>query len=290
MNAKLAAVVSMDNKYGGTQDLQGHAAALADETVHLQNTHTASSRIRSELYGVAAAFTASAMWAAIDGRRLTEAEPFLNKAVTLAGLANNRAVLYRVWGHAAIMYRHLGRPADAVAAGEAARATSITRSDPLYASLAMARLATFHADSGDSRSALRAIGLAQASFDRADQAKHRPPWMGFYDQAELDSLATFAYLRLRRWEDAERHAHRCLAGLRPDLERNHALTYANLALAQLGQGDIEPAVAAARTVPDGMARHGRVAVLLNDFTTRLTALAPRSSEITAWLEHRKAAA
>jgi tetratricopeptide (TPR) repeat protein len=290
MNAKLAAVVSMDNKYGGTQDLQEHAAALADETVHLQNTHTASSRIRSELYGVAAAFTASAMWAAIDGRRLTEAEPFLNKAVTLAGLANNRAVLYRVWGHAAIMYRHLGRPADAVAAGEAARATSITRSDPLYASLAMARLATFHADSGDARSALRAIGLAQASFDRADQGKHRPPWMGFYDQAELDSLATFAYLRLGRWEDAEHHAHRCLAGLRPDLERNHALTYANLALAQLGQGDIEPAVAAARTVPDGMARHGRVAVLLNDFTTRLTALAPRSSETTTWLEHRKAAA
>lgn len=180
MNAKLAAVVSMDNKYGGTQELQQHAAALSEETVRLQNAHTASSRIRSELYGVAAALTASAMWAAIDGRRLEEAEPYLNQAVTLAGLANNRHVLYRVWGHAGIMYRHLGRPADAVAVGEAARSTSITRSDPLYASLALARLATFHADMKDDRSALRSIGLAQASFDRADQTKHRPPWMGFY--------------------------------------------------------------------------------------------------------------
>lgn len=290
MNAKLAAVVSMDNKYGGTQELQRHAAALAEETVRLQNTHIASSRIRSELYGVAAAFTASAMWAAIDGRRLTEAEPYLNQAVTLAGLANNRHVLFRVWGHAGIMYRHLGRPADAVAAGEAARATSITRSDPVYASLALARLATFHADMGDDRSALRAIGLAQAGYDRADQARHRPPWMAFYDQAELDSLATFAYLRLGKWEAAERHAHRCLAGLRPDLERNRALTYANLALAQLGQGDIEPAVAVARNVPAGMAGHGRVSMLLNDFTTRLKAVAPRSSETAAWLEHRRAAA
>ncbi|MGW1675567.1 hypothetical protein [Streptomyces sp. NPDC002324] len=78
MNAKLAAVVSMDNRYGGTRELQQHAAGLAEETVKLQNSYAASTRIRSELYGVAAAFTASAMWAAIDGRRLTEAEPYLN--------------------------------------------------------------------------------------------------------------------------------------------------------------------------------------------------------------------
>ncbi|MCX5182625.1 Tat pathway signal protein [Streptomyces sp. NBC_00268] len=290
MNAKLAAVVAMDNKYGGTRELQQHAAALATETVELQNSHAASTRIRSELYGVAAAFTASAMWAAVDGRRLDEAEPYLDRAVTLAGLANNRYILFRVWGHAGIMYRHLGRPADAIRAAEVARSQSITRNDPLYASLALARLATFHADAGDVRSSLRAIGLAQASYDRADRAKHRPPWMGFYDQAELDSLSTFALLRLRKWEDAERTAYRCLAGLRPDLERNRALTYANLAHAQLGQGDIEPAIAAARTVAPGMARHGRVGMLLDSFTTQLTAVAPRSPETVAWQEHRRAAA
>ncbi|MFD8423509.1 Tat pathway signal protein [Streptomyces sp. NPDC059668] len=290
LNAKLAAVVSMDNAYGGTVELQRHAAALAEETVRLQNSHTASARIRSELYGVAAAFTASAMWAAIDGRRLDQAEPYLDRAITLAGLANNRFILFRAWGHAGIMYRHLGRPADAIAAAEAARGISITRSDPFYASLAFARLATFHADAGDARSSQRAIGLAQDSYDRADQGKHRPPWMGFYDQAELDSLATFANLRLRRWEAAERHAHRCLASLRPDLERNRALTYANLALAQLGQGDIEPAVAAARTVAPSMARQGRVGGLLDSFTTQLAIVAPRSSDTAAWHEHRRAAA
>lgn len=154
----------------------------------------------------------------------------------------------------------------------------------------MARLATFHADMGDERSALRAIGLAQSNFDRADLTKHRPPWMAFYDQAELDSLATFAHLRLGKWEDAEQHAHRCLRGLRPELQRNRGLTYANLALAQLGQGDIEPAVAAARKVPAAMAGNGRVRTLLDNFTTQLTTIAPRTSETTAWLEHRRAAA
>ncbi|MEU4166123.1 Tat pathway signal protein [Streptomyces sp. NPDC026665] len=290
LNAKLAAVVSMDNAYGGTVELQQHAAALAEETVHLQNTHTASSRIRSELYGVAAAFTASAMWAAIDGRRLDQAEPYLDRAITLAGLANNKLIMFRAWGHAGIMYRHLGRRADAIAAAEAARSLGVTRSDPFYASLAWARLATFHADSGDARASVRAIGLAQDSYDRADHAKHRPPWMGFYDQAELDSLATFANLRLRNWTAAERHAHRCLTTLRPDLDRNRALTYANLALAQLGQGDIEPAVAAARTVAPGLARHGRVGGLLEAFTTQLTAVAPRSPDTAAWHEHWRTAA
>ncbi|MGW3633472.1 Tat pathway signal protein [Streptomyces sp. NPDC005122] len=290
MNAKLAAVVAMDNKYGGTAELQRHAAALAKETVDLQNSHAASTRIRSELYGVAAAFTASAMWAAVDGRRLDEAEPYLDRAVTLAGLANNRFILFRVWGHAGIMYRHLGRPADAIRAAEIARSQSVTRSDPLYASLALARLATFHADAGDVRSAQRSIGLAQASYDRSDKAKYRPPWMGFYDQAELDSLATFALLRLRKWEDAETHAYRCLTGLRPDLERNRSLTYANLALAQLGQGDLEPAIEAARTVPAGMARQGRVRMLLNGFTTQLNAVAPHSPHTASWHQHRKAAA
>ncbi|MGW1966638.1 Tat pathway signal protein [Streptomyces sp. NPDC001935] len=289
LNAKLAAVVSMDNAYGGTVELQQHAAGLAEETVRLQNAHTASSRIRSELYGVAAAFTASAMWAAIDGRRLNEAEPYLDKAITLAGLANNRHIAYRAWGHAGIMYRHLGRRADAIAAAEAARGMSITRADPFYASLAFARLATFHADAGDARASLRAIGLAQDSYDRSDQDKHRPPWMGFYDQAELDSLATFANLRLGRWEAAEHHAHRCLAALRPDLERNRGLTYANLALAQLGQGDIEPAVESARAVAPDMARRGRVGGLLDSFTTQLTTVAPRSEATAAWHEHRRAA-
>ncbi|RZU28303.1 hypothetical protein EV284_6469 [Streptomyces sp. BK022] len=290
LNAKLAALVSMDNRYGGTRQLQQHAAALAEESADLPNQHIASSRIRSECYSVAAAFTASAMWAAIDGRRLDEAEPYLNRAVTLAGLANNHAILYRVWGHAGIMYRHLGRHADAVAAGEAARSTPITRADPLYASLALARLATFHADMADERGAVRAIKLAQSAYERADRSKHRPPWMAFYDQAELDSLATFAYLRLGRCEDAERHAHRCLGKLRPDLERNRSLTYANLALAQLGQREVETAVASARKIPADMARHGRVHVLLNDFTRRLTSIAPTSSDTTAWLEHRREAA
>ncbi|MFB9456632.1 hypothetical protein [Streptomyces antimycoticus] len=49
LNGKLAALVAMDDRYGGTLDLERHAAALARETLSLQQSGAASSRIRSEL-------------------------------------------------------------------------------------------------------------------------------------------------------------------------------------------------------------------------------------------------
>ncbi|MDT0542505.1 MULTISPECIES: Tat pathway signal protein [Streptomyces] len=286
LNEKLAAVVAMDDRYGGTPQLEQHALSLAQETLDLQQRGTASSRIRSDLYAVASAFTSSAMWAAIDGRRLDAAQGHLNQAVTLAGLAGDSTVQFRVWGHAGSLYRQLGRYADAMAASEASRATAITRRDPLFTSLALARLAVDHADSGDARAALRAIDQAQDAFDRADHSPSRPTWMRFFDQAELDSLALFAHLSLGKWAEAEHHAHRCLTRLRPDLERNRALTHANLALAQLGQGDIEPAVASAMTVAAEMAHQGRVRKLLGEFTYRLNAMAPKTPEARAWRDHR----
>ncbi|ADI10704.1 hypothetical protein SBI_07584 [Streptomyces bingchenggensis BCW-1] len=286
LNDRLAAVVSKDDRYGGTPELEQHALVLARETLDLQQRGTASSRIRSELYAVASAFTSSAMWAAIDGRRLDAAQGHLNQAVTLAGLAENSVVQFRVWGHAGSLYRQLGRHADAMAASEASRATAITRRDPLFTSLALARLAVDHADSGDATAALRAVDQAQDAFDRADHFLSRPAWMHFFDQAELDSLALFAHLSLGRWAEAEHRAHRCLTRLRPGLMRNRALTHANLALAQLGQGAIEPAVASAMTVAPEMAQQGRVRELLGEFTHRLNAMAPRTPEARAWRDHR----
>ncbi|GAB2720284.1 hypothetical protein [Kitasatospora kifunensis] len=63
-----------------------------------------------------------------------------------------------------------------------------------------------------------------------------------YDQAELDSLGLAAHLSLGRYEEAEAHARRSLAQLRPHMKRSSAITGARLARAQLGMaGDSEQA-------------------------------------------------
>ncbi|WP_181785463.1 Tat pathway signal protein [Streptomyces phytophilus] len=287
LTAKLADLVASDNRHGGTQAVEARAVRLAAQTLDLQQTSIASQRVRGELYSLAAAFTSSAMWAAIDGRRLDEATQHLNKAVTLAGLSADPAVQFRVWGHAGALYRQLGRSTDALAADDAARSTPITRRDPLYASLAHARTAVHHADDGNTPAARRSLDHAQHALDRADPDAHRPPWMAFYDQAELELLALTTHLTLGRWAEAEAHAHRNLTLLRHDFQRNRALALAHLAHAQLGQDDLEPAVTTALKVP-AETRHGRISGLLDAFGRRLTRVAPRAAETRQWLEAQAA--
>ncbi|WP_410538123.1 Tat pathway signal protein [Streptomyces sp. KL2] len=289
MQAKLTGWTKMEDRYGGTLQLEKHAAALTQETLNLLENGSASSRIRSELYTVAAAFSNSAMWAAIDGRRPREAEQHLNRTVTLAGLSGDPATEFRVWGHASILYKQRGRRADALAATERSRAV-VARRDPFYVSLALARIGISHAERGDARKARLYLDNAQKAFDRADKNARRPTWIDFYDQAELDHLAMIAHLRMGNHPEAESHAHRSLSGLRPDFERNRALVNANLAVAQLGQGDLEPAVSTARSIPSELAGHGRVRKILGDFTTRITEIAPRSRETHDWKTYYKAVA
>lgn len=284
-SAKLAGWIAMDNKYGGTSELERLAAQHAQRVIELQQHSVASQRVRSALYTVAAAFSNNSMWAAVDGQRLDIAQQHLYQTVTLAGLSNDASTQLRVWGHAAILYKQLGRPTDALAAAEVSRSNPITRRDPFYASLTTARVACYHAQAGEKTSALRGLDLAQAALSRCDTQVQRPSWTGFYDQAELDHLAMLAHLNMHSWVAAEQHAHRSLAYLRPGMERNRALVHAHLALAQLGQGDIEPAVASAQSVPVAMAERGRIRKLLNTFSLRLGALAPDSIENRNWTDH-----
>lgn len=281
---KLAEVVAADDREGGTKAVEDTALAYADKAIDLQRRGSASQRVRGLIFSAAATFTSSAMWAAIDGRRLHDAQQHMHQAITLAGLSGDAAVQFRVWGHAGALYRQLGQYTHALASDAAAKSTSVTRRDPLYVSLAHARTAVHHADLRDRTAALRSLGHAQDALDRADQSGPRLPWMRFYDQAELELLALIANFALGRWAEAEAHAHRNLALLRPDLKRNRALALVHLAHAQLGQGALGHGVATAEAIPAD-ARHGRTGRLLTAFGARLKVMAPDAPETRAWADH-----
>lgn len=285
LRAELAAWTSAENQYGGTPGLEQRAADLTDRVIALQQEHSASTRIRSELYTVGAAFSNSAMWAAIDGRRLDSAQIHLDKTIRLAGLSGDSGTQFRVWNHASILFQHLKRPTDAVAAAQRAQASAITRRDPLFTSLVMARLAVNHAELGEGRNTMRYLDLAQKALNRADPHRHRPTWIDFYDQAELDHLAMLAHVHLQHWPDAEKHAHRSLAYLRPDLKRNSALVSAHLAVAQLGQNELEQALATAQGISKEMVRHARVRKLMDRFAQQVITLDPHNSEARDWQAH-----
>ncbi len=287
LQSRFSEIIASDHRHGGQLGIEQQAAALADEALNLQNAGSASQRVRSNLYASAAAFRSSAMWAAIDGRRYDDAKAHMREAQSLAEMSGDQAIKFRIWSHAGTMYRHMGRPADALAANDVARNLHLTRRDPLFASLGMARQGAIHGTAQDRTGTRRAFEQAQDALLRADPADYRPVWMlAFYDQAELDSLALSAHLALGDYPTAEYHAHRCLSALRPHMVRSRAITSTRLAHAQLAQGDAEAATATAMKVPaDAATQHARVSRMLQEFGAALRATAPGSTTIRIWTEH-----
>jgi tetratricopeptide (TPR) repeat protein len=287
---RFAEIIASDHRHGGQRGIEQRAAALADEALNLQNSGSATQRVRNSLYACAASFRSSAMWAAIDGRRYDDAKAHMREAQALAEMSGDQAIKFRIWSHAGAMYRHMGRPADALAANDVARNLHITRRDPMFASLGLARQAAIHGAAQDRNGTSRAYNQAQDAMERADSEAHRPVWLlAFYDQAELDSLALSAHLALGDYPTAEFHAHRCLANLRPHMVRSRAITTTRLAHAQLAQGDAEAATATALKVPATAAtQHARVSRMLQEFGAALRATAPGSPPVHTWTEHTAA--
>ncbi len=287
LNKRFAEIIASDHRHGGQLGIEQRAAALADEALNLQNSGSATQRVRSNLYASAAAFRSSAMWAAIDGRRYDVAKAHMREAQALAEMSGDQAIKFRIWSHAGTMYRHMGRPADAFAANDVARNLHIARRDPLFACLGHARQAATLGLTGDTAAVRHALGCAQDALERADPNLARPVWMAAVrDGAELETLALSAHLRLGNFEQAESHAHRSLTLLRPQMQRDRAINTARLAHAQLGQGAADAATATAMKVPAQAAtQHARVTRMLQEFGAALRATAPGSSTVQTWTEH-----
>ncbi|MFG2883935.1 XRE family transcriptional regulator [Streptomyces sp. NPDC048297] len=287
LKKRFADIIASDHRHGGQLSLERQAAALADKALNLQNAGTATQRVRGNLYAAAAAFRSSAMWAAIDGRRYGDAKAHMREAQALAEMSGDQAIKFRIWSHTGTMYRHMGRPADALAANDVARNLHITRRDPMFASLGLARQTAIQGLAQDRTGTHRAFDQAQDAMFRADPGAFRPVWMlAFYDQAELDSLALSANLSLGDYQTAEFHAHRCLSELRPHMVRSRAIATTRLAHAQLAQGEVDAATATAMRVPaDAATQHARVSRMLQEFGAALRATAPGSPTVQTWTEH-----
>jgi transcriptional regulator with XRE-family HTH domain len=240
-----ADLVQADNEGQTGIRLETRALAHAQHALDLQAVGQASMRVRRRLYYLAAAFTGTALWAAIEAQEQQRAQGHLNKAMTLAGMAGSSELQMRLWGHAAVLSIQQRHMHDALAAAEAGRRANVCRNDALFRSLAGARLAGILAAVGEDSAALRTLAHAEKTYDRANTDEGRPTWMSFFDRAELNGLAALVMARLGRHAEAEAHLHRTLSLLRPDFHRNRAYYTIHLALAQLAQGEADQAMSTA---------------------------------------------
>ncbi|MGW8994124.1 hypothetical protein ACWGRF_29940 [Streptomyces zhihengii] len=222
LEANFARLIHADNTAGLSVDLETRALAHAQHALDLMAIGAATERVRKRLYALAAAFTGTALWAAIDRMEPDRAGRHLDRGLRLARLSGDTAMEMRLWGHASVLYVQQRRLPDAVAAAEMSSTTHVCRRDPLFRSLAAARLAAVHAQAGERAAAHRALSRADAAFHRIN-AMERPAFVDFYDRAEFEGLAGITMLRLARHEEAEGHLHHALACLRPEFPSQSGL-------------------------------------------------------------------
>jgi tetratricopeptide (TPR) repeat protein len=195
----------------------------------------------------------------------------------------------RVWVNLSMLaYQRQNWP-EALAAAQAAQASSAARRDPFFDSLGRARAALAYAALGDGRIAVRSLGGAQDTFLKAPE-RERPRWTAFYGQSELDHLAAVVHYNSGSHTLAEAMAHRALARIPTAFRRNRALATAQLALAQLHQGEPEQATTTAADVfaiMDGGTLPGRMRTLIGDFHRGLFVLAPSASYARDWADRMR---
>ncbi|MEU1660624.1 hypothetical protein ABZ527_31560 [Streptomyces griseofuscus] len=285
LERNFAELVAADNTEGAGIRLETRALAHAQHALDLQAVGQASARVRRRLYYLAAAFTGTALWAAVESQEPKRAKGHLNTALRLAGMAASSEMQMRLWGHAALLsyqQRHLH---DALAAADAGRRTYVCRQDGLFRSLASARLAGILSAVGEDSAAQRTLLHAEKTYERTETTEQRPAWISFFDRAELDGLAALVMARLGRHAESEARLHRTLSQLRPELRRNRTYYTIHLALAQLAQGEADQAVATAlRVLPtDGEPDlSGRNKKLMHQFNRGVMQVASGAGFVIEW--------
>lgn len=276
----------LDQDRGGHETLEQTALAGATQALAFQNS-AASQRIRQRLFSVAADYTATAAWSAIDARQPDRAQQQLERALYLAGMANDPTAELRVWISLAMLARERGNFDQAIDAALAAQNNTTARRDPFFASLAHVRIAIGHSMLMDRQAALRSLGHAEVALGKADPALPRPGWVAFYGPAELHALTAIVHDRVGNPARAEAAGHKALALIPEEFRRNRAMTLVDLALAQLHQRDTDQACATASQIFDLMSGHplpGRLRSLLGDFYRDLITLAPKATLTREWAD------
>ncbi|GAA2477014.1 hypothetical protein GCM10010406_11540 [Streptomyces thermolineatus] len=287
-SASMNQLVEADDRQGGHDSLATAALEARAKVLELQQRN-ASERVRRALYALAAEFTTIAAWSCIDLRDLDTAQRYLHESSTFAGLSQDPPTGMRVWVNMAMLaYQRKNWP-EQLAAAQAASASPAARRDPFFGSMGRVRLALAHSSLGDLRAARRALGTAQEIFRKAAEDE-RPRWTAFYGSAELHHLAAIILNRNGEPAEAEAMAHRALAKIPAEFQRNRALATCQLALAQIRQGEPEQATATAATVftiMDGAPLPGRMRTLIGDFHRDLFRLAPSTMYARDWADRMR---
>ncbi len=222
-------------------------------------------KVGTALRMAAAELATDAGWFAFDAGQQAAAHSYFTHALYLARVADDTLLEAQVYSLMSLVANADRRSREALHlahAGQRAAASGPPRLRALFdarEALATARL-------GDRTQSRTALGRAWRRMSADDD--EAPPWIAFFNPAELRSIEATCDADLGAVQQAAEHLEQ-VVNERDAFERNRALRSARLAELRLGTGDLDGACAAGRLAIARPVGSARVRASLANVATKL---------------------
>jgi hypothetical protein len=287
LRAPLAELVAIDQRLGGVA-MAPVCIRQAERVLDAIRRLDTSDRVERALYGLVGEYLAAAGWACVDALDLADGSRILDRAMHAANTAQDPMVQAKVTNLLVMRAREAGDHGYALAMSKSGVICTASRTNPRVNALFHARTAHGHAYRGELGMAQRALGRARDALANVTPDTPTPPWLHFFDSAELAALAALTYHRLGRYREASQQGEVATAEVLPGYVRNQTLYTLALADSLLAEREVEQAAARATAglelagqLRDGLHR-GRVGRRLHQLRGRF-AQWPDVPDARAWV-------
>ncbi|MFB8244754.1 sporulation protein [Streptomyces sp. NPDC055952] len=268
-----ATFMQLDFKYGGGHGHKALRHYFRHEVLPLLSA-SYSEKVGTALFGAAAEVSQLLAWTAYDSGNHQLAHRYLTSTLRLSQVIDDRMFGARILGNLSHQANYLGNHTQAIQLARAAVEGAKGRATPRAMANYWAMEARALSNAGDRTGASLAMNESERHFERADSADD-PPWLSYFDDAELlgEFCHCFRDLRMRR--EAVEHAQRAVNSTDPQYARTLGFCRMVLAQSQLLNGELEAAVTTASLAVDGgdSLQSSRFQRYVSDFQAEVSAYA-----------------
>jgi hypothetical protein len=230
----------MDDQLGGTQLRQVVDAELRLVGGLLNDGHYSAS-VGSLLCSAAAELGQLAGWVSFDAGLHAAAQRYYVAALHAAHAAGDRPLGANVLAGMSFQATIAGDARDAIVLADAAARDAGRAATPRVSAMLATRSARAHAQAGNATECIAALGRAETAMGRLGPTGDDPPWIYYFDEAELAAQAGACRLALRQYLQAQLYLSEALRQQDPSYTRDRAIYHLRLARTQLALGDVEQA-------------------------------------------------
>jgi hypothetical protein len=231
----------MDDRLSGASLLRLIRADLHMVT-ELISRSSYPGHLGQRLYRTAAELGQLAGWVAFDIGQHSAAQRYYIAALHTAHAAEDQQLGANVLAGLSFQCALVGQPQDGVSLAETAQEHA-HKASPRVQALIASRQARAHARAGDTPACTRALKRAEQLLGRAENTSSTddPPWVYYFDQAELEAQAGTCFVDLCQPKIAEPMLTRALAAQDRSYVRDRTIYLVRAAKAQIQAGQLDAA-------------------------------------------------